>query len=390
MKRFIVLFVSVLLLVCMFAITFSTNTTAGEKEVEYKNWVDMQPPVTPGIKICALMVYDTESDKIILFGGFTGERGSDETWAYDYETNTWTNMKPDPHPPGRFGPGFVYDPKRDLCILYGGMDSYQGNSTYFDDTWTYDYNSNTWTQLSPTASPSKRCKGGTAYDIKSEQMVWFGGYGPDGVNKDETWTFNLDENTWVNKTSDVRPPARKRNPLMYDEQSDLVVMFGGWKGGEEVFNDLWVYDFNSNTWTEKDFTGGPHKRCRYGRAYIPERDVIVYTHGYGGVDGDMDDTWAYDCNENTWSKVEMTGTPPAKRHCFQVAYNEKHDVIIFQGGSSASAYDDTFAFKPYDPLPEEEEEASPVVIFAIVGIVAFIILIIIIIIVIKIRKNAED
>jgi hypothetical protein len=178
-----------------------------------------------------------------------------------------------------------------------------------------------------------------------------------------------------------------RNPLMYDEANDAVVMLGGWLGGEEVIDDLWHYDFNSNTWTEKEFTGAIHRRCRYGRAYIPNREVIIYTHGFGGADGDLDDTWSYDASTNTFTKVVMTGTPPAKRHCFQIAYNSKHDVIILQGGSSAAAFDDTFAFKPYDEPPKEEDDASPVLIFVIVGVVILVILVFVIYIVIRLRKK---
>ena len=47
------------------------------------------------------MVYDSESDKVILFGGATQNLQDilEDTWSYDYSTNTWTNMSPAIHPP---------------------------------------------------------------------------------------------------------------------------------------------------------------------------------------------------------------------------------------------------------------------------------------------------
>ncbi len=45
------------------------------------------------------MSYDTESDRVIMFGGQTGHYSnpaniSGETWAYDVTANKWTDMKP--------------------------------------------------------------------------------------------------------------------------------------------------------------------------------------------------------------------------------------------------------------------------------------------------------
>jgi hypothetical protein len=215
--------------------------------------------------------------------------------------------------------------------------------------------------------------------------VWFGGYGDDEVLLDETWTYNYNENTWVNRTAEVRPPARKRNPLIYDEESDVVIMFGGWLGGDDVLGDLWAYDFNSNTWTELEFSGEPHKRCRYGRAYDPKRDVVVFTHGFGGEDGDLDDTWTYDYNTNTWKEVNMLNSPPEKRHCFQIALDTKHDVIIFQGGSDGiNAYPDSWAFKPYEAEQEDGKDSSmDILLFAAAGCIALLIIIAITVYLIK-------
>ncbi len=344
----------------------------GPLEVEPQTWVEIQS-AGPVISVCGHMVYDSESDVTILFGGFDGAKPGSETWAYDYKTNTWTNKTPDPSPPGRVGLGLIYDPSRDICILFGGIGAGQAA---LNDTWKYDYNTNTWTELHPTVSPSPRGKGGATYDIESDQIVWFGGYGNDGVLLDETWTYNYDDNTWVNRTSGVRPPARKRNPLIYDEESDVVIMFCGWLGGDEVLGDLWAYDFNTNTWTELDYSAPPHKRCRYGRAYDPKRDVIIYTHGFGGEDGDLDDTWTYDYNTNTWTEVNMLNTPPSKRHCFQIALDTEHDVIIFQGGNDGiNAYSDSWAFKPYEAESENGDDALMTLTLIAAGCMALVIII---------------
>jgi hypothetical protein len=91
------------------------------------------------------MVYDAESDRSIMFGG---SPGGSETWAYDYNTDTWTNMEPSIGPGDRSRHAMVYISAADRVILFGG----QVGSTeyiYINETWTYDLNTNTWTNMTP-------------------------------------------------------------------------------------------------------------------------------------------------------------------------------------------------------------------------------------------------
>lgn len=72
------------------------------------------------------MAYDKESDRVILFGGQTGDNLRDprsyngETWAYDVEANKWTEMKPASGPRGRSAAELTYDAESDRVIMFGG------------------------------------------------------------------------------------------------------------------------------------------------------------------------------------------------------------------------------------------------------------------------------
>jgi hypothetical protein len=44
----------------------------------------------------ATMAYDSESDRVILFGGCLGQTVWNETWAYDYNDNKWEKISGDP------------------------------------------------------------------------------------------------------------------------------------------------------------------------------------------------------------------------------------------------------------------------------------------------------
>ena len=56
-----------------------------------------------------------------------------ETWAYDYSTDTWTQMNPTNHPSARMGYAFTCDLGSGQVVLFGG----RGASGFCDDTWLY-------------------------------------------------------------------------------------------------------------------------------------------------------------------------------------------------------------------------------------------------------------
>ncbi|MFW3145285.1 MAG: kelch repeat-containing protein [Thermoplasmatota archaeon] len=353
----------------------------GGTDVGPLSWKKADLDLTPGVRICGLMVYDSESDVVLLYGGFDLTEGSPELWAFDYEEGAWKLMNPSGPPPGRFGHGWIYDPARDICLMFFGI----SGENYFNDTWQYDYNSNTWTELRPAHSPTPRCKGGSAFDTESDQVIFFGGFGNDTVNLDETWTYNYDENIWVNRTVDKAPQPRMRCPMIYAEEHDRVILFGGWLGGTEVLGDTWAYDFDMNTWEEMNPPSSPAARARYGRSYIPSTGEVLITHGWGGDNGDYNDTWVYDYSRDRWKEMNILGPTMDPRHCFQMALDTQSGIIVAQGGSGEGSFDDTWLLNPYP----EEQEAEGTNIGAMIAVI-IIIVIAIIIVVIIIRQSRHE
>jgi N-acetylneuraminic acid mutarotase len=144
------------------------------------------------------MAYDPDADRVIVFGGFAiaGTAwigGLADTWAYDYNTDTWTEMTPEISPPARHYHALAYDPTIDRVILFGGTDAAERP---FDDTWAYDYESNTWTELAPATAPSPRGWHAMAYSEMDQKVVLFGG-GPTHTQfLADTWLFDPATNVW--------------------------------------------------------------------------------------------------------------------------------------------------------------------------------------------------
>jgi hypothetical protein len=87
------------------------------------------------------MTYDLRNDeKVILFGGRDRWNIFSDTWAYDFKNNLWTRTSPPTSPEGRFAHAMAYDSESDRVILFGGSDE----NHFFSDTWAYEN-----TDLSP-------------------------------------------------------------------------------------------------------------------------------------------------------------------------------------------------------------------------------------------------
>ncbi|MHA1422690.1 MAG: Kelch repeat-containing protein [Candidatus Thorarchaeota archaeon] len=178
------------------------------------------------------LVYDSETDRVIFFGGATENLQPvyDDTWSFDYETNEWTNMEPLINPPSTEWHQIAYHSGQDKVILFGGHDTGVGSSWLnHNETWMYDYNTNTWTDLDPVLAPPAFSGGTMAYDSESDLMILFGDWPDGGAFVDfisETWTYNLTSNNWTNVTTSVQPSARSWSSMTYDVESDSMVLFG--------------------------------------------------------------------------------------------------------------------------------------------------------------------
>jgi len=128
-------------------------------------------------------------------------------------------------------------------VLYGG----DGSTSR--ETWAYDFNANTWSRLNPPQNPGSLSFLAMAYDVASDRVVLFGGFTA-GVRSADTWVYDLDTDTWTRMSPAVKPSPRQEHAMTYDTQSDRVVLFGGCAGLESQCNDeTWAYDFETDVWT---------------------------------------------------------------------------------------------------------------------------------------------
>src|SRR5207249_3851951 len=213
------------------------------------------------------------------FGGGSSSGGVfvlvSDTWAYDFNTSTWTDMSPAIAPPARYNHAMAYDSESDRVILFGG--STYGNAL-FNDTWAYDFNTDTWNEVSPTSSPLARSLHLMAYDS--------------------------DTSTWLDTTPVVEPPGRWGHALAYDSQSDRVILFGG------GLYDTWAYDFNGNIWTDMAPASSPLGRDSPTLTYDSAADRVILFGGAAGSRVNYTEAWDY--GSRARARAGMASTPPAR------------------------------------------------------------------------------
>jgi hypothetical protein len=262
-----------------------------------EKWKEMSPETSPGGYGGGDMAYDSKADRIIL-SVLADELPTLETWAYDTNSDTWTRLADGPR--DMVGQRIVYDSESDRIIMFGGFDmtKYQ----FVDETWAYDYNTDTWTNMRPSGNPHGRNYHGMAYDPKTDRIVVWGGDIQGPAKKELVWTYDYNTNAWQKLRYENGPTNRDYIDLVYDHNTDKFIVYGGFSYGND---ETWVYDMNTNTWQIKKPEDNPGVISRYAMVYAEDTNEIIL---FGGQDGATNyqyvgDTWSYNLNNNEWTLI---------------------------------------------------------------------------------------
>ncbi|MBN1965892.1 MAG: SH3 domain-containing protein [Anaerolineae bacterium] len=274
-------------------------------EVATNTWTQMAPAQSPSPGEGPL-AYDVQSDRAILFLGTIGWPPLEvpsETWAYDLNTDTWTNVEPPVVPPALLGARMVYDTESDRMILFGGIDSMEfiarGRIVYTNATWAYDFESNSWTQMAPTVSPPGMNYHAMAYDTGADRVILIGSNALEIT--DDTWIYDYNSDTWEVRQTAESPKHRDYSAMVYAAGIGRVILFG--EGEPTVKNDTWTYDFAANTWTELSPDPSPGRQGWHAMAYSSAADRIILFGGGRTRSQFTLETWVYDPSANTWTQV---------------------------------------------------------------------------------------
>jgi hypothetical protein len=165
--------------------------------------------------------YDPSRKRLLAFGGQVGDfvsPGFDELHALDVTTGEWTLLDDGNGPEGRFNAMLEYDAERDRYVMFGG----HTNPGVNNDVWAYDpTDGGGWTELHAGDSftggslgcmgnsreipkgyvdqdldaPERRTTSG--FEILGDKAWVFAGESGCSDHLDDTWSFDLAGSSWT-------------------------------------------------------------------------------------------------------------------------------------------------------------------------------------------------
>lgn len=305
-------------------------------------WTAIQFGASPqpsGRWIAESFDYDRVRGQFVLFGGisYTPTIHYGDTWLL--QSGTWVQQTT-PGPSGRAGAGMAWDSVRQEVLLYGGV----GPNGWPNDTWSW--NGAAWHQLNPAVSPPARHVMGMATDDARGRIVMFGGWAgswaPPDTRLGDTWEWDGATNNWIQMQPPVSPPPRWELALAYDAARATIVMFGGENGAS--LNDTWEY--RGTTWTNAVTAHTPPGRNYHRLEYSPRFGGCV-TFGGGGNASctTLDDLWIFDGSD--WRSI-ASQTMPSQREGVGMALDPGSGrILVTHGRDQRCATNPTFFVESY-------------------------------------------
>ncbi|OIW24968.1 kelch repeat protein [Coniochaeta ligniaria NRRL 30616] len=214
--------------------------------------------------------------------------------------------------------------------------------------WRYTPNQSLWDLIEP-ANPSAPYPAGRSYHSMTSDgndTIYIHAGCPEKGRLSDLWSFNVESNTWTELPA-APPPARGGGSITFS--SGKLYRMNGFDGKSEQGGAIDVLDLATHTWSTISFAPngvqGPEPRSvstllavkMKGRDFLltlfGERDPSSL--GHAGAGKMLADVWAFDLERKEWTKVEPKGDTPLPRGWFSadvmVNDNGEHSAIIHGG-----------------------------------------------------------
>jgi len=311
-----------------------------------QTWTEITPASgpAPAARRNASAILDPVDNRVVVFGGFSTSYRND-IWAFDLDTGTWQDLTPasGPAPAARLTPASVYDPHGHQMITWSG----QGPGVFFNDVWSFDLTTNTWSQYTPAGGPPNIRYGvGYTWDPLARELVTFAGFTNLG-RFDDVWRFNDQAVTWIDVSPASGPIERCLHAACYDAVNHRMVMYGGQNAGP--LDDMWALDLESNTWTE--LTPAVNIPGRFFATVVYDAANHRVTVFGGQTPSNTNEVWVFDLWNDAWTPLTPAGTPPSARYGAAGIYDGAGDRMVVFGGFDSAVRNDVWSLDNLSSTP---------------------------------------
>lgn len=276
---------------------------------------------------------------------FLDSQGS--TWSY--LTGRWSNITAslDSSPPARFSAVMVYDTQLEGVLLFGGLAL--GTADPLDDTW--EFSGGQWHNLTSSLAESPPAAGeviydtapiSAAYDSHTNSVVLLDG--------PQTWVFNNSQ--WSPVSTAISPGSRSVAGMADDPADQDVVLFGGVNISTGSYvNDTW--SFNGSDWTRLHPTFSPPAEGFVGFAYFPPGGYPLLAGGDNAT-GAVGGVWKF--TAGSWEAIPSSSRPFAPLAALTFDAHDGYAFLINQAMGGGNAF---WVYGPPLGEPEVSISAVP-------------------------------
>jgi len=263
-------------------------------------------------------VLDPMSRTAVVFGGFSA---GNEVWIFSFASRTWARIDAPNGPSPRASPAAISDPARDRMVVVGGLEALGPT----DEAWAFDFATHTWSPL--PKGPSPRFDMGAATD---GIHAWFYGGFVGSQATDELWQLDLESNSWtLLPQSQVRPSPRTNMGIGVNAGSLFIV---GGHDTLGVTPGTWQYQFSSQNWTQLSPTGTAGAGAHFASATDTDCGVLLLAGGDHDDNIDVDTTDIFSFSQASFVRLPaMSNFSPSRRHSSLVLEPQSRTLMLFGG-----------------------------------------------------------
>lgn len=266
--------------------------------------------------------------------------------------NVYRTLTPASSPSARYNHSMV-DLGDGQVMMFGGRDA---GGTFLNDTWFYDIETNTWTELMPATQPPARQAFGLAVGQAGQVILFGGSTGMGGGAASDTWSFAVGAEEWTQLTPIGGPPAARFQHNMVSLGDGTILLYGGRNSPGIEVGDTWLYDANADTWSDLMPATAPGNRSSFAMGFDGSQVLV-----YGGFVNfnPLNDTWSFDVTAGDWSALIPATTNPGARAVHSGAFFEGGTFILHSGKLNSCCIDPTAGTFEWDPVASDWSEITP-------------------------------
>lgn len=267
-----------------------------------------------------------------------------DLWAYDPQTDAWTQKADLPGAARRDAVSFVID---NYAFVGSGMDSISGpTGTTLKDFWRYNPSTNSWSTVADF--PGAGGNGvyfATGFAVGGKGYLCGGKTGPN-LYSSQLWEYKPSNNQWIQR-------ANFPGGLRYQLLSFVVgnKAYVGMGTDQNIFKkDVYCYDPGANSWqTIAPFPG--YERASASTFTLEERGFVCL----GNNGGLLTDLIEYNPKTDTWTLRAAYGGSERKS---AVSFVIDGKAYVGTGKGYSGKKDSWYVYEPSNYAALEELEAS--------------------------------